>query len=195
MSTPNNATTNAVNDPFDPAALRLNPGGTASVGVKKLLTTIPVRKPSKQVFVRAHPSEDYRLTTAVIDLKEEGEVYLVAPPLVEALAEEVTLVTIYTAVDRQGNVFLWAVKLPKDDARANAWHLSALAAAEESMKARVRVSANMGAGAYDCFKATGNLPDPEWPDLTFAEILKIAFKDRFIDDDGHPVLRKLQGRA
>ena len=126
MSLSNNATTNAVNDPFDPAALRLNPGGTASVGVKKLLTTIPVRKPSKQVFVRAHPSEDYRLTTAVIDLKEEGEVYLVAPSLVEALADEVTLVTIYTAVDRQGNAFLWAVKLPKDDARANAWHLSAL---------------------------------------------------------------------
>jgi len=31
-------------DPFDPAALRLNPSFADSIGVKKLLTTIPVRR-------------------------------------------------------------------------------------------------------------------------------------------------------
>jgi hypothetical protein len=34
-------------DPFDPAALRLDQSFTDTVGVKKLLTTIPVRKPGK----------------------------------------------------------------------------------------------------------------------------------------------------
>ena len=33
-------------DPFDPAALRLSQDYTATVGVKKLLTRVPVRKPS-----------------------------------------------------------------------------------------------------------------------------------------------------
>ena len=65
--------------------------------------------------------------TAVIEIKEDNEVYLVAPELHEVLGTEITLVTLFTAVDRQGNVFLWYVKVPKDDGRANDWHASALA--------------------------------------------------------------------
>ncbi len=90
---------------------------------------------------------------------------------------------------------MWHVKLPKDDARANAWHQSAAAAADVAMQHWVRVQANLGAQAYDVFRAPGNLPDPDWPDLTMKEILKIAFRDRFIDDADHPVLRKLRGQS
>jgi len=35
-------------DPFDPAALRLDQSYADTVGVKKLLTTVPVRKPNRQ---------------------------------------------------------------------------------------------------------------------------------------------------
>jgi hypothetical protein len=182
-------------DPFNPASLRINPATAATVGVKKLITTVPARKPNRQVFVRVHPDAAYRLTTAVIEHKEDNEIYLVAPSMLEALADEVAFVTLFTAIDRQGNLFLWPVKLPKDDGRANAWHLSARAAAEEAMKAWVRVSANMGAQAYDVFRATGNLPEPEWPDLDLQKILKVAFRDRFIEDDDHPVIKKLEGRS
>jgi hypothetical protein len=65
-------------DPFDPAALRLDQS-FAGAGVKKLLTTVPVRKPGRQDFVRVHPGEDYRLTTAIVELKEEREFYLITP--------------------------------------------------------------------------------------------------------------------
>jgi hypothetical protein len=41
-------------DPFDPAKLRLPQGFAAATGVKKLLTTVPVRKPIKESFVRTH---------------------------------------------------------------------------------------------------------------------------------------------
>ena len=47
-------------DPFDPANLRLSQSFTETVGVKKLLTTVPVRKPSPQEFVRVHPDPEYR---------------------------------------------------------------------------------------------------------------------------------------
>ena len=47
-------------DPFDPANLRLSQAFTETAGVKKLLTTIPVRKPGAQDFVRVHPSPEYR---------------------------------------------------------------------------------------------------------------------------------------
>ena len=37
-----------------------------TVGVKKLLTTVPVDKPHRQDFVRVHPDPRYRLTPAAI---------------------------------------------------------------------------------------------------------------------------------
>ena len=47
-------TNQTVPNPFDPAALRLDQSYADTVGVKKLLTTVPVRKPNRQDFVRVH---------------------------------------------------------------------------------------------------------------------------------------------
>src|SRR5690242_11229180 len=66
-------------DPFDPASLRLSQSLSTVIGVKKALLSVPVRKPDRSWFVRVHPSEHYRLQTAVIELKEDRETYLVAP--------------------------------------------------------------------------------------------------------------------
>ena len=69
-------------NPFDPAALRLDQSFAETVGVKKLLTTVPVRKPNRQDFVRVHADPAYRLTpAAIIELKEDREVYLVTPTM------------------------------------------------------------------------------------------------------------------
>ena len=59
----------------------------------------------------------------------------------------------------------------------------------------MRVVANLSLGAYDVFGATGQLGEPEWPDLPFRELLRIAFKDRFISDLDHPALRRLRGEV
>ena len=53
----------------------------------------------------------------------------------------------------------------------------------------------MALGAYDVTVATGRVVEPDWPDLTFQEIIKIAFRDRVITDWDHPVLRRLRGEA
>ena len=51
----------------------------------------------------------------------------------------------------------------------------------------------MSLGGYEVYEATGELPDPEWPDLSFEDIMKVAFKDRFITGMDHPVIRRLNG--
>src|SRR5689334_18596049 len=67
-------------DPFDPAALRLDQAFAETAGVKRLLTTVPVRKPNRQDFVRVHPDPRYQLTPAsIIELKEDRETYLARP--------------------------------------------------------------------------------------------------------------------
>jgi hypothetical protein len=51
----------------------------------------------------------------------------------------------------------------------------------------------MELGAYEISEAVGDLPDPEWPDLSLQELLKIAFKDAYIDRIDHPVVQRLRG--
>ena len=64
---------------------------------------------------------------------------------------------------------------------------------EMAKKSWIRLVANMSLGAYEVYEAAGSLPDPEWPDLDFAEILKVAFKGQYITDIDHPVIRRLLG--
>ena len=102
-------------DPFDPASLRLDQSFVESAEVKKLLTTIPVCKPHKQAWFRVHPDAAYRETLAMIVLKDEREYYLLPPPIARSLPGEFDMVHLYTAIDRQGNLFLWPVHVPGPD--------------------------------------------------------------------------------
>ena len=85
------------------------------------------------------------------------------------------------------------MKLPGPDGKYNEWHRSSAEAAEIAMRKWVRLTANMSLGAYEVFEATGDLPEPTWPDLPFQEILKIAFRDHIIDSVDHPVVQRLRG--
>jgi hypothetical protein len=193
---PNGEAPAAAPDPYDPAALRLS-HDFAALGVKKALLTIPVRKPDKSWWVRVHPADDYALQTKVIELKEERETYLVAPALWPDLAVEATFTAraLYTAVNRQGVLFLWPIRLPGPDGKVDAWSQSALEAAQKARKGWVRVAAHMALGAYEVWEATGELGEPDWPDKPFRDLLETAFKGRFIDSFDHPVLRKLRGEV
>ena len=181
-------------DPFDPASLRLDQSFADTVGVKKLLTTVPVRKPNRQDFVRVHPDPTYRLSpAAIIELKEDREVYLVTPEMVQNIPGEFVTATLFTTINRQGVMHLWPVKLPGPDGKHNEWHRSAAEAAELAMQRWVRVTANMSLGAYEVFEATGELSEPTWPDAPFPEILKIAFRNHIVDHEDHPVVQRLRG--
>jgi hypothetical protein len=155
-------------DPFDPARLRLGQDFDAKVGVKKAIVTVPVRKPDRQWFVRVHPSEEWRLTTAVLEVKEDRETYLVDPPLWSELPGEVSPKMLATAVNRQGVVFIWPIRIQGNDGKLDSWNRSALEASQMATRGWVRVAANMGLGAYDVFEATAELPEPEWPHVLAA---------------------------
>ncbi len=64
-------------DPFNPENLRLDPSYLSQPAAKKLLTVIPVKRPHRQDFVRVHPDKEYRLLTAVLELHEDRETFLV----------------------------------------------------------------------------------------------------------------------
>jgi hypothetical protein len=87
-------------------SLRLNPSFLETAGVKRLLTTVPARRPGAQDFLRVHPAPEFRENFAMIDLKDDREDYLVRPEILPELAGEVVYKTIFTAINRQGVVFL-----------------------------------------------------------------------------------------
>ena len=181
-------------DPFaDLSKLRLSQDFVEQAGVKKLLTTVWVRKPLPQDFVRVHPEAAFRDAFAFIELKDDREHYLVMPSIAAEVATEVVMKMLYTTINRQGTVSLWPVPLPTADGRVNEWHRSQQEAAERAIDRWIRVKANMPLGAYDIFEAPGSIPDPVWPEHSFQDLLRIGFRDRIIQRLDHPVLKRLRG--
>ena len=182
-------------DPFDLSTLRLNPSFLETAGVKKLTTTVPVRKPGKQDFIRVRPEPEYRDNFALIDLKDEREEYLVPRELMQELAGEVVCKTVFTAINRQGVVFLWPVRLPASDDRKSEWARSEREAAELAMKQWVRTRPNLSLGAYEHTISERVMADPVWPDLSYLDLLRIAFRDRMVTSIDHLVVKRLRGLA
>jgi hypothetical protein len=181
-------------DPFDPANLRIDQSYLDQPAAKRLLTTLPVRKPGKQDFVRVHPSPEYRITVALVELEEDRETYIIAPNCCDLFEEgEFHLAALYLTVNRQKTLRLWPIKLSLSG-RANTWHTSAAEAAEKAMRHWIRVLPNQNLGAYEIFQSERDFGEPEWPQESLRELLSIAFKNRRIDRADHPVLQKLRGR-
>ena len=113
--------------------------------------------------------------------------------MVPELRSECFFATIFTAITRTGVLFLWPIRVQAGDAKQNEWHLSAATAAQYAMKSWVRVKANMQLRGYEVFQAESAIPDPEWPDLPFDAIYRIAVKDRLIRSIDHPAVKRLRG--
>lgn len=121
---PNLAETSAPDfapDPFRPENLKLSQSFAETVGVRKLLTTVPVRKPSPQDFVRVRPEPEFRENFPVIELKDEREEYIVTADLVPELTGEFVTKALFTAINRQATVFFWPVRLPSPDGKNLDW--------------------------------------------------------------------------
>jgi hypothetical protein len=186
--------TPAAVDPFDDlASLRLSQDFAAELGVERPLLRVPVRRPNKQDFVRTHPDSQFRLDTAVLEMEADNETFLIHPACRTELFAELVPVRLYAAISRAGTVFLWPVRLPQPDGRSNPWWDSAHEAAAMAQSRWLRVVADRDLGAYQILRAAATLDDPVWPNVSFAELVRLAFRDRLINSPDHPALRKLQG--
>jgi hypothetical protein len=176
--------------------LRIDPSVLEGVAAKVPLS-IQVRKPPKQEFIRVRPEPEFRITVGAIDLKEEGEFYIVTGEMSARLLDtEAAVFTLYTYVSRGGALRLWPIRQAGADGRQNEWHRTAEKAAERAMRSWVRVVPNKSVGGYEIMEAVVRIPDPVWPELTMPEIIRVGFRERgmIIDHADHPVVRKLEGR-
>lgn len=183
-------------NPFDPASLRISQATSVGAGVEKLLLMMPVQRPPKQAFVRAHPDPDYRVPVALLELKDERETYAVLPDVARQIPSEVKRVDLRLSVTQQGIPFFWPVPLPPNERNENTWNLTARAAADQAEKVWVRMIANSSAQCYEVHVATMVAAEPVWPTKSLADLLEIAFRNgKLIETVDHPVVKRLLGLA
>jgi len=180
-------------DPFDPAKLRLTQDFIETAGVKKLLSSVPVRKPHRHDFFRVRPEPEYRDVFGLIQVGADKDFYLVQPTLAGELPGELNPCVVYTVINRQATLFLWPVRLAGTDGRLLEWWETAHQAANFATKEWIRIAPNKDLGAYEIMVAQGKLPEPDWPDYTFRDLLRTAFQKRLIDRPDHEVIRQLRG--
>ena len=187
---------NTANFFADLEAIRLSPEDTAEIGTREILTRVPVRKPAKTEFVRCHPNPAMSLAVTIyVDKDERDDVFFVAPQMRGVLAEDLRPVLLQLAITRKGVLFIWPLTFPSEEnPLGRSWHESARKAAEIAKTAWVRITADKALGGYRCRQAEGKLSEPEWPaDKSLSELLTIAFADRIIMSEDHPVVRSLRG--
>jgi len=177
------------------SSLRLPPAYGATLGVKKLLSTVPLGKPNKSKFFRTHASPDMTFRCLLLEQRDTRETYIVTQEVAQELSMLVSAVELFVAIDRQNNLFLIPVRLPKEDGSRNIWHESLNQAVEISKKKWIRINANMQIGAYDVYAAEGLLPEPDWPEHDIEQIVDIAFKGCIIQSMDHPAVQSLLGRV
>ena len=200
MFTSTSTSTEAI-DVFDFEAIRIPPNFEREAGVRKQLTMVRVRKPRRQEWFRVHADPAYHAKVATIVLKEDEnskeEIYLVAPRVAEDMADEITLTTLYLAMNRQGDVFLWPCRDPNPELRrGDTAAISRLEAIEAAMTRYVRMQWKSPAYEISFRDASIVETEPVWPDKPFSELIKIAFVKvgMYIDDPNHQVIKNLQGR-
>ncbi|MCH9732729.1 MAG: hypothetical protein K0U84_24215 [Actinomycetia bacterium] len=181
-------------DPFDPARFRVD--SIADIGVEKILTTVSVRKPKRTEFFRVHPGSDFSYDMALLERSDgmDRESYLVDPAVQHLVSSELRPVRLYVVINKHGGLFLWPVKLPSDE-RDRLRHMadSALRAAEQAKTLWTKIVWEKHLGAWEMYRAKGDLGEPQWPEKSFAELLAIAFRSFLIDRPDHEVIRELAG--
>jgi hypothetical protein len=187
-------------DPFAPENLKLPQDVLDQAVADPLLTVIEVKKPGKQQFVRIHPSEEYRHVAALItDELDGGTRYLIDTaflPRLQKLDIPYDLEQLFLYVTRQGELGFWPIKLRKNN-KKNTWLESATGAADKGMTTWVCIVSKSRENRYQAYEAKGEFLDPDWRKLTQGktvyELLRIAFEDRLISDESHPLIQRLLG--
>lgn len=182
-----------LNADLDLTKLTLTQNYSQLAGVKKVITTVPTRKPNKQLWLRVRSGTEWQVQVLTLTMQDNGDVYFVHPDLYGELADDVRPMMLYLYITRDGTLCLWPVSLPSEDGRLNPWAQSAHTAAKAAQLGWVKVVSSQSLGAYEIRVPTAKMDDPTWPELSMREILNLAFRDKLITSLDHPIVRGLRG--
>jgi hypothetical protein len=184
-------------DQYGMASLLLDPEDGDDLGLVHQTVSLGFGKPKSSWWFRVFPEEPK--IVRILTVEEEGEMskaqYLITPALAKhpSLATERAMrrARLYRCINRAGEVFLWAVKVPGPDGKLDRWNSDAHIIAEAATKEWVRMQPGESTYVKTTCPLATDLPEPTWPAMSFEEIMQLALKDHVIGSIDHPVLQKL----
>jgi hypothetical protein len=180
-------------NPFDPKRFRISQRFGEGLDARPVIASVNVRKPHRQWWFRVHPDPNMQLDACVLLYEGDQQFYLVDPQMIPALPGETSAMTLYTAINMNGGLFLWPVKLPDEEGKQHECHITLHRAADLASTEWVRVAWHKPTMNYQVTRARGQVPEPQFPEAGLQKLLSIAFADRFITDLDHPVAKNLLG--
>jgi hypothetical protein len=153
---------------------------------------LEVRKPPADHYVHVHPDPDFNGVFPLYadSLVKRYEPYLIAPELMDTLPPQVKVnvkwVRLAVAVTDTGLLFLWHVAQTGSE-----FHESGDSCILTTMTVWKKVIPE-GSG-YRMEPPEVSLADPVFPGWRFEEYLTRAFKDRYIDNLNHEIIKRLRG--
>ncbi|MBF0196381.1 MAG: hypothetical protein HQL32_01660 [Planctomycetes bacterium] len=176
---------------FDLSQIKAKTGHGAMATVEQMV--YHVSRPSKNDFFYVNKDTSLRIAVNLIEDKENNENYLVMPDVASQLPGDYVVKILVMVITRGGSVVLWPIKAPSDEGKLDSWNESAMNIVDEHAGKWIRLRPNMSLKAYDCVIAKGEIASPEWPDISYDEVIEKAFKGKIIDDLDHPMLKNLRG--
>jgi hypothetical protein len=177
------------------AEMRHDPN-TSLVQTRKRLVTIPARKmPDKAWFVRTSTLTGHSgILPLYWDKGGDGHPFLIDEPVQDYFGDDVRNNYCVLSVTRQATFFLWCNPLEDPDGNWNSWHASAHDMKALAAKSWVRFKSNKQLGGYEVWDPRGEQPpDPEWPDISWNDIVRLAFRRHLVEVETHPLINRLMG--
>ena len=170
------------------------PNEAEEITLENLIMNVQFMKPKNRQFIRTKPG-DLASNIHSYGFMEDNDfgktTFIVSQNIFEQFKRHCFRAKLVTCIDRQGGVFLWPLRINKKE---NSWNSSAREAAFlAETKWLSKLPHYNGATAYEFQQATGNLGEPNWPSNDFDDLMRIALKNYYINDQNHPVIQKLQG--
>jgi hypothetical protein len=171
-------------------------GGTAPTGIISIGVT---DKLPKSEFIRAR-GDTIVVNMLPLQTGMEKEFYVVRPEMIPELASiriDVVAYRLFLIVTTEGAAKIVPARQADVDGSLNEWSRTKEVVLTRAQKVWVRPVSDKPNGRFRCFEAPpGRFPDPIFPDLTWATLMKLGFKERgrLIHTSNHPLFLKLAGQ-
>jgi hypothetical protein len=155
-------------------------------------TSVSMRRPSPLDWFQVHPDAAYRVEAYLLSVRRSRRPYVVfGEDLQQTLRKrkQGRDVTIYTCIDRYGEVFLWDIGSSQND-----WPSSARRVALRAQHVWVRMVSNQTLQRYQ-HEESAKIAAPIWPSRSFDAMIDEVFEDHVIEDSDHEVIQDLLGEA
>lgn len=156
----------------------------------QIRTNVPYGKPPSEP-IRVRPAAEASFLAFLLEQRKGGEPFLLDASLRSLVGSRARSAVIRLAVNRAGEPFLIPEMVAGPDSRLHPWNVSRNAALRVAETRWVRMVPNLSKAAYQVFASDEDSAEPEWPEESIQELVKLAFAGRIIKDAGHPVIDRV----